>query len=534
MLAAVVPFTRAISGAEGPPLNRAAFLFFAAVTAAGLMRLLILVAQAACTKQVALDFTRKSYEATLRRSYLAHVQSNTNDLAVTLTLRLDAVLDGIVFPVVGALGQAIVGLAIILALLVVSPRGTLLLLVVLGGAYLLFMRLSRSLIAREASRYSGSLNRLARTLSETLFGIRDVILDDSHAAWVDAYQRAQEGAREAKRRMSVGMSAPRIAVEWIGYGLIVLIACLLVRSGRAADAIASLAVIALGAQRLLPIAQGIFGACNSYRATLPHLVELLPLLEAALPPNPEPLRGEIRLERAIEVRRLGYAYPGSSRPVLHGIDLTIAAGTVVGIVGETGCGKSSLLDLITGLLSPAEGEIRLDDRCLTPENAAGWQRRLAHVPQSVHLADATIAQNIALAAPGAPIDAARLEKAARLAQLEPFVADLPEGFDTPVGERGLLLSGGQRQRIGVARALYRGGDLLVLDEATNALDEATETAVLEAIRASDPHRTIVMVTHRQSALRHCQSVYRLRGTGIDGPWPGPEAAGRLRELIDRP
>jgi ATP-binding cassette subfamily B protein len=543
LLAAIIPFTLAVTGSGrargwmsgGMSLDAAAALFVSAVTLAALMRLLLLRAQASCTKRVSMALARDSFAATLNRPYLDHVRSNTNDVAVTLTMRLDAVVDGIVIPLVGALAQAVAGVAIAAALILVSPGATLLLLVVLGGTYVVLLRRSRLLIAREAERYSRAIARLARTISEALFGIRDVILAESQPAWTGFYEEAQEGLREAKRRMTLGMSAPRILVEWIGYALIVGIAWVLARSGQGGgEAIAALAVIALGAQRLLPVAQGLFGAWNSFRSSLPHLIELLPMLEAPTAPPPARARATLAFDRRITVRSLGYEYPGTGRRVLRGVDMEIEAGSAVGIVGSTGCGKSTLLDLLMGLLVPSAGEIAIDDLVLAPDVTAAWQRRLCHVPQAVHLADATIGQNIALAAPGEEVDQARLTEAARLAQLEPFIDSLPGRYDTPVGERGILLSGGERQRVGIARALYRGGDLLVLDEATNALDEATEAALLRSLRGSARARTLVLVTHRLSTLAWCDRVYRLGADGMAGPWPGAEAPRHLDRGARRP
>jgi ATP-binding cassette subfamily B protein len=531
LLAAVIPFTLAITGSGRAggwmfgemSLAAAAALFLAAITLAALMRLLLLAAQAACTKRVSMALARQSFAVTLNRPYLDHVRSNTNDVAITLTMRLDAVVDGIVIPLVGAVAQAVVGVAIAVALILVSPRATLLLLAVLGGTYLVLLHRSRRLIAREAERYSRAIGRLGRTISEALFGIRDVILAETQPAWIGFYEEAQEGLREAKRRMTLGMAAPRLLVEWIGYALIVGIAWALARSGRGGgEAVAALAVIALGAQRLLPVAQGLFGAWNSFRATLPHLVELLLILEAPPAPPATPAGQPLRLERQIAVRSLGYTYPGGSRPVLDKVDMAIDAGAVVGIVGRTGCGKSTLLDLLMGLLHPTLGEIAVDDTPLSPATAPAWQRGIAHVPQTVHLADATIAQNIALAAPGEEVDGERLVEAARIAQLESFILGLPKGYDSPVGERGILLSGGQRQRVGIARALYRGGDLLVLDEATNALDEETEAALLGGLTAGGARRTLVLVTHRASILARCHRVYRISADRSDGPCSGVE------------
>ncbi|MDQ3741424.1 MAG: 2-C-methyl-D-erythritol 2,4-cyclodiphosphate synthase, partial [Actinomycetota bacterium] len=216
----------------------------------------------------------------------------------------------------------------------------------------------------------------------------------------------------------------------------------------------------------------------------------------------------IPFERAIAFDDVTFRYPGGAE-VLHGVDLEIAKGARVGIGGTSGSGKSTLVDLLLGLLEPSGGALRIDGRPLDAATRPRWQARVAHVPQALHLASTTIARNIAFGVPEEDVDHDRVRRAAAGAQLDAFIAGLPEGYDTPVGERGARLSGGQRQRVGIARALYKNADVLVFDEATDGLDAATERAVLDAIAALGRGITVVMVSHRSSALADCDVVVRL-------------------------
>jgi ATP-binding cassette, subfamily B, bacterial PglK len=225
--------------------------------------------------------------------------------------------------------------------------------------------------------------------------------------------------------------------------------------------------------------------------------------------------GPLPFDWAIELDAVSFAYPGRSEPAVHNVSLTIERGAHLALAGKTGSGKSTLADLIMGLLQPQEGHIRVDCVPLLSANRRQWQANIAHVPQAIFLADASIARNIALSVHEDAVDLDRVRRAAELSLLSEFVASLPDGFETMVGERGVRLSGGQRQRLGIARALYKQAKLLVLDEATNALDEDTEARLLANLFA-DKSRTILMVTHRKSAIPHCDRIVHMAGGRLDG------------------
>jgi ABC-type multidrug transport system fused ATPase/permease subunit len=218
----------------------------------------------------------------------------------------------------------------------------------------------------------------------------------------------------------------------------------------------------------------------------------------------------LELREAITFDKVSFTYPGRHDPALENISLSIERGSRVALVGPTGSGKSTLADLLMGLLEPAAGTIAVDGAALTRTNRRAWQRGIAHVPQAIFLADASIARNIAFGVPAADIDMERVVRAAATAQLDGFIASLPDGYETSVGERGVRLSGGQRQRLGIARAIYKDAPLLVLDEATSALDDETEVAVIEALdRLGGEGPTIVIIAHRRSTIEHCDCVARL-------------------------
>ncbi len=232
-----------------------------------------------------------------------------------------------------------------------------------------------------------------------------------------------------------------------------------------------------------------------------------------------------RCSRDLELRHIDYSYATAERTALKDVNLKIPARSTIGIVGGTGAGKTTLIDLILGLLSPQEGEILVDGAPITSANLRAWQRSLGYVPQSIYLTDESVAQNIAFGVPREKIDRAAVERAARIAALHDFVLEeLPKGYDTIVGERGVRLSGGQRQRIGIARALYTDPSLLIMDEATSALDNITERAVMEAVDNIRHDRTIILIAHRLSTVRGCDTIFLLERGGV-------AASGTYDELV---
>jgi ABC-type bacteriocin/lantibiotic exporter with double-glycine peptidase domain len=308
--------------------------------------------------------------------------------------------------------------------------------------------------------------------------------------------------------------APRFVVEASGMVLIAGFAVALSRGGgQLAAALPILGALAVGAQRLLPLLQSIYNAWAQIAGSHRLLADVADVLD--LPGQPQvPEAPPLAFRDRITFTAVGFRYRENERNILEGINLEFPAGSRVGLVGKTGSGKSTAMDLLLGLLEPSEGRICVDGVPLTPQNIARWQRLVAHVPQAIYLSDASIAENIAFAEARDRIDMDRVKSAARRAALEDFVETLPDGYRTEVGERGVRLSGGQRQRIGIARALYRKASVLVFDEATSALDAATEREVIEAIKSLGHDLTIILIAHRLSTLEICDTIYRIENGKI--------------------
>jgi ATP-binding cassette subfamily B protein len=288
---------------------------------------------------------------------------------------------------------------------------------------------------------------------------------------------------------------------------------------RSADAGSSpvlvLGSLALAAQRMLPVLQNLYSNYLKVRTSQISVHDALEILERPLPPHfGQPAPAPLGYRTAIELRDLHFRYTPTTPWVLAGLNLRIPRGSRVGFIGATGSGKSTLIDILMGLLPPGRGEVLIDGVPVFPDHLRGWQAHLAHVPQAIYLADVSIADNIAFGVPPERIDHERVRAAARQAQIADAIESWTEGYATLVGERGVRLSGGQRQRIGIARALYKQADVIVFDEATSALDNQTEASVMAAIEGLHPDLTILIVAHRLTTLRGCDLIVELERGGI--------------------
>lgn len=450
--------------------------------------------------------------AYLSQPYPWFLDRNSAELGKNVLNEVDGLVARVIQPCLRLVANSLLVLAILCFLMVVDPLVTIFSALVLGLGYGLIYLRFRGRLHRLGEDMMNAFEDRFVVAQEATGGIKDVKLMGLEASYVSSYATAARKAAHSGATMGVMGELPRFILEAITFGtLLGLILLLLFRNeGNITAIVPTLGVIAFSTMRLLPSLQQIYHSLVSIRAATPILDTIVRDI-AATPQRPISDGSEPRpmaLERSLELSKVSFGYAAADRPTLRGVDLSIRARTTVGIVGGTGAGKTTLVDLILGLLSPDEGTIRVDGIPITDENRRAWQKTLGYVPQSIFLTDDTIAANIAFGVPKDQIDMAGVERAARTAALHDFVmSDLPQGYHTLVGERGVRLSGGQRQRIGIARALYRDPTLLIMDEATSALDNITERVVMEAVHNIRADKTVILIAHRLSTVKSCDTIF---------------------------
>ncbi len=486
--------------------------FALAAVLAALIRLLNLWLNGRLAAAVGSDLSCEAYLRTLYQPYQVHVQRNSSSLITAITnhialtvLALNAVLQ-IVSAVVVSAGL-LIGLLLVDWLVALSTAG------LFGIAYGLVAFMARRRLQQNGERIAAATNQRVKALQEGLGAIRDVLLDGSQATYLELYRRADRPQRQLESKNVFISTFPRYALEALGLVTIAVLGGLLVlQRGSGAAVIPLLGALALGSQRLLPALQLVYGGWANLKSWSASLSAVIELLEQPLPVQ-RAVAEPINLKQTIRMQGVRFRYAPELAEVLQDLDLEISCGERIGLIGSTGSGKSTLVDLLMGLLPPSAGRLLVDGVDLhDPAHAdrlAGWRAAVAHVPQSVYLADSSIAENIAFGVPRQAIDLARVKRAAEHAQIAGFIESRPDGYGSFVGERGIRLSGGQRQRIGIARALYRQARVIVLDEATSALDTSTEEAVMEAVEGLSRDLTMVMIAHRLSTVERCDRVVRL-------------------------
>lgn len=503
----------------------ATILFAVIAVLAAIVRIVLTWASQKFVFRLGHDLSVAVYEGILYQPYSFHVMQNSSEILAGIG-KIQQVITSVLLPIMLALTSVIIALFIFGGLLALNAGVALASAAGFGIIYFAVAATTRQRLRRNSVRIAQSSTQRVKTVQEGLGGIRDVLIDHAQPMYLEQFNRQDTILRDAQAANALIAAAPRFVVEGAGMILIAGLALVLSKqAGGIAGALPVLGALALGAQRLLPLLQLTYNAWAQVMGSRQILFDVLTLLDRRkglyiaprghVPPLP--------FRNGIELKNLSFRYRSEGPDVLQDVSLSIAKGARVAFIGKTGSGKSTIMDLIMGLLDPTEGEICVDGTPLSQRRAA-WQSQIAHVPQAIYLSDASIAENIAFGVQVGDIDPERIRIAAQKADIHDFIETLPEGYHTPVGERGIRLSGGQRQRIGIARALYKQSKVLIFDEATSALDDTTEAAIMAAIDRLGRDLTVLMIAHRLSTVRNCDIIYRFAHGRV-------EASGTFEEVV---
>lgn len=486
-------------------------VFGLAALVAGAMRLLLLWASTSLSFSTGADLSISIYQRTLYQPYAVHVARNSSEVISGISGKSDSAIHSIIMPFLYIISSSIMLIAILATLLSINPTVALIAFGGFGAIYAAIIGFTRRRLLNNSRRIARESIHVIKSLQEGLGGIRDVLLDGSQELYCKIYRNSDNALRRAQgNNVFIGQS-PRYGMEALG---MILISGLAYSLAQHADGISKgipvLGVLALGAQRLLPILQQAYTSWSTIRAGQASLQDTLELLDQPLPDSTDPSKANrIPFKHRISLNQLSFRYSPQTPWIIKNLNLTIEKGSRIGFIGTTGSGKSTLIDIIMGLLSPTDGVLEIDGLPVYASNQRGWQVHIAHVPQVIFLADSTIEENIAFGIHKDQIDHKRVRQVAQQAQIAEIIESWPLQYQTSVGERGIRLSGGQRQRIGIARALYKQADVIIFDEATSALDNDTEQAVMQAIDGLSKDLTILIIAHRVSTLRNCTRVVEL-------------------------
>lgn len=471
------------------------------------------------------SISHKLIAAYLRQPYEFFLNRHTGEMNTRILAESQQVVNQCLTPAANLVAGALTILTVIGLLLFVDPIVTLAAFSVLGGAYVGIYALNRRLL-KGLGRKRVEANKMRfRIANEALGGIKDIKLLGREASYVGRY--AEPSKRMARTLVAVQVisQVPQFILQAVAYcGIILLCVIMMDEEGLASGAglgsiVPILGVFAFAGQRLMPELSKVYRSLAQLQASAAAVDTIYEDLMdyAAGGALPKTTPAGLGLRNHFELNEISYRYPGADRAGVKDVSVKIGVGDRIGIVGGTGAGKTTLADLILGLLAPEHGYIAVDGIPVTEKNLRAWQQSVGYVPQEIFLTDACVSENIALGVPKDQIDQNRVKKAARIARLDQFICDeLPKGYATTIGERGVRLSGGQRQRIGIARALYHEADLIVFDEATSALDNLTERDVMAAIDALPKEKTVVLIAHRLSTVRKCEKIIVMDGGEVVG------------------
>jgi ATP-binding cassette, subfamily B, bacterial PglK len=445
----------------------------------------------------------------LSQSFSWFLSHNSADFGKTILSETGIVIGNGVNLLIQLVSKAVIAIALLFLLILANPTIAITVGLSFGIIYVLVYKFTNGYVTSIGDQRFKKNQQLFRVINEAFSAIKEVKMGGLEENYIKRFSDPAKIIVKTSAYSSVVEQLPRFAMEAVAFGgIMVLILFQMKYSGSFNNAIPIISLYAFVGYRLMPALQGIYGSLSKFDFIIPSLNKIYYDHENLNEKNFFKAKKKLSFNKSINLINIDYKYPNASRTTLKNINLSISVNSTVGLVGPTGSGKTTTVDIILGLLEPTKGNLLIDKNIITKKNLRAWHQSLGYVPQYIYLSDNTVASNIAFGVENVDINQDDVEKAAKIANLHDFVInELPEKYQTIIGERGVRLSGGQRQRIGIARALYHNPKVLILDEATNALDNLTEKVVMEALSNLGKNITIILVAHRLNTVKKCDKIF---------------------------
>lgn len=534
-VASIVPFIAVLTNPEIIQSNKFLYSTFIYASSLGIetqreflfglgtvafLLLVISISFKAFTNYIQLRFiTMREYsisellvERYLNQPYSWFLSRHSADIGKSILSEVGKVVGSGIRPMMDLIAQSTVAIALLTLLVINDPKLAITVGITLSLAYGIIYKFNRNFINRLGQEHLKANQMRYTAVSDAFNAAKEIKIGGLEQPYIKRFADPAQTYASHEASLAVLKQLPRYALEIIVFGgMLLLILYLMTLSGNFTEAVPIIALYTLAGYRLMPTLQSIYVSITALRFVGPALDDLYNDLNSLKSYYQIKEKNNFLINKNISLKNINYSYPNSSKIALRDINLTIPARSVVGFVGVTGSGKTTMVDVILGLLKPQKGQLEIDGKLINKENMRAWQNSIGYVPQQIYIADDSVASNIAFGKEVKDINQEALENAAKIANIHDFVInDLPNKYQTKVGERGVRLSGGQRQRIGIARALYHNPQLLVLDEGTSALDSLTEHSVMKSLNNLKKNITIILIAHRLNTVKECDTIFYLK------------------------
>ena len=462
----------------------------------------------------------------LFKPYSFFLNRNTSEMGKNVVSEVSRGVGGVLLPLLNLVSKSIISVSILILVVLIDPYTAIMAILIFGGIYTALYLSVKKLLHKIGIQTTDSATARFKIAHESMSGIKEIKLRGSENIFIDLFDIQSNLYAKNYAIRALIASIPRYFIEVIAFGgIIAIIISMLIAGKTESEVITLTSVYAMAGYRLLPAIQGIYGDLTNLKFNLPIFSVLAnDLKENKYKEQVQGYSEKIDFKEKISIKDVHFSYDGN-KSILNDINLSITRNDTIGFVGTTGSGKTTLIDILLGLLTPDKGSIFVDSTQIDQKNLQSWQKKIGYVPQSIFLIDDSVEKNIAFSVASDKIDKKRVVDAAKMADLHDFILTLDDDYSTSVGERGVRLSGGQLQRIGIARALYHNPEVLILDEATSSLDGATENTIMESIHGLSHKKTIIIIAHRLTTLKECDVIYLLdKGQVV--------ASGNYQELVD--